>query len=98
MSVAKTQGELFPDQHAYLQRLLAARREEADDAEVALLEALRLAGITLPSVGVDRAAGRRTGFYLVDLGSARPDVVAQLAAVIRVGAETRLAEPKAGAI
>ncbi|GAA2242878.1 hypothetical protein GCM10010430_25620 [Kitasatospora cystarginea] len=72
---------------------MAARREEADAAEAVLLEALRLAGIVLPSVGVDRAAGRRSGFYLVDLGSARPDVVAQLAAVIRLGVEARSAKP-----
>ncbi|MGK4583609.1 hypothetical protein [Kitasatospora sp. HPMI-4] len=72
---------------------MADQLKAANAAEVTLLEALRTAGIVLPSVAVDREAGRRSGFYLVDLGSARPDVVVQLAVLLRLGAQGQSTKP-----
>ncbi|WP_370221459.1 hypothetical protein [Kitasatospora sp. MAP12-22] len=61
-------------------------RKQAADALAELIDALVLAGIVLPSAGIDGQSAF-TGRVLVDLGRARPDVVVQLARVIRAGAE-----------
>ncbi|WP_035793656.1 hypothetical protein [Kitasatospora mediocidica] len=67
-----------------LTKHMAARRKEAADALAELLEALAAAGIVLPSVSIDWRSPC-TGFVLIELGSARADVIRHLAAVIRSG-------------
>lgn len=61
---------------------------EANDALTELKEALALAGVSLPSLGLEHAA-MATGqpSPLVELGRARPDTISDLAKVIRKGAE-----------
>ncbi|MDH6110848.1 hypothetical protein P3T36_004422 [Kitasatospora sp. MAP12-15] len=68
-----------------LGRAMANPRKEAADALAELVDALRAAGITLPSLAIDWRAVC-TGIVLVELGAARPDVIRRLAAVIRKGA------------
>ncbi|MGK4580509.1 hypothetical protein [Kitasatospora sp. HPMI-4] len=53
-----------------------------------LAGALTMAGIVLPSLGVDWRAARLSGVALIELGAARPDVVTRLATVIRRGARS----------
>jgi len=64
----------------------AGARQEANDAFTALADALRDAGIVLPSLWVESGPPIH-GVVLIDLGRARPDVVMQLAGVIRSGAK-----------
>ncbi|WP_206320136.1 hypothetical protein [Streptomyces zingiberis] len=66
--------------------------EEAEDAARALAVALKSAGLTLPSLGVDQWPVV-TGRPLVELGRARPDVVRELAALVVTGRKGREAEP-----
>jgi hypothetical protein len=69
------------------QRQFAKRTREAEEAREALREALRCAGIQLPSMDVRpsvRADG--SGGGLVDLGVCAPVVANDLAAVIARGA------------
>jgi hypothetical protein len=63
---------------------------EARKAMGALQEALREAEITLPTVDIARGQGG-PGFSspLVDLGRARPDVIEDLAEIIRRGVLSR---------
>jgi hypothetical protein len=63
---------------------------EARKAMGALQEALRAAEITLPTVEIARGQGG-PGFTspLVDLGRARPDVIEDLAEIIRRGVLSR---------
>ncbi|WP_280698152.1 hypothetical protein [Kitasatospora sp. GP82] len=75
---------------------MSARQAEAMAAEAELAEALRLAGIVLPSLATDQRSGLFTGLFLVDLGGARADVVERLAEVVRRGVEAELADRKAG--
>ncbi len=60
-------------------------RAEANQALKALNEALDAAGITLSSLGLEHAPALSTP--LIEWGRARPDVVEELAAVIRKGVE-----------
>ncbi|GAA1229779.1 hypothetical protein GCM10009665_20260 [Kitasatospora nipponensis] len=60
-------------------------RREAADALDDLTAVLALAGVPLPSVGVDWTHGRATGRFLIDLGAAGPDVVVKLTGVLRKG-------------
>ncbi|GAA1959202.1 hypothetical protein [Kitasatospora viridis] len=68
-----------------LSRHLADAKSHAADVLDDLLALLHLAGIPLPSVGVDWQSGQATGVFLIDLGAARPDVVERLVTVLRVG-------------
>lgn len=69
------------------ERRTVKRVSEADEAREALREALRCAGIQLPSMDV-RPSGRAdgSGYTLVDLGLCAPVVAGELAAVIARGA------------
>ncbi|MCX4746815.1 hypothetical protein OG455_15005 [Kitasatospora sp. NBC_01287] len=68
-----------------LTRELAQARQDAADALDDFLATLALAGVVLPSVGVDWRMGQATGRFLIDLGAARPDVVGKLTDVLRKG-------------
>ncbi|WP_329567513.1 hypothetical protein [Kitasatospora sp. NBC_01266] len=71
-----------------LTRQLRGARQEAADALDEFLATLALAGIVLPSVGVNWRMGEATGYFLIDLGAARPDVVGKLTDVMRKGIES----------
>ncbi|WP_280727794.1 hypothetical protein [Kitasatospora sp. MAA4] len=71
---------------SHLDRRTVEARQQVADALAELIAALELAGIVLPSLGVDWHSGKLTGVYLIDLGAARPDVILLLAKVVRVGA------------
>ncbi|MGK4581965.1 hypothetical protein [Kitasatospora sp. HPMI-4] len=83
-----------PSRHgrSLLQRFAAESRSTALAAEAELADALRQAGIVLPSLATERHPGYFTGTFLVDLGRARPDVVARLAEAVRRGTGTAAAE------
>ncbi|GAA2245541.1 hypothetical protein GCM10010430_29280 [Kitasatospora cystarginea] len=68
-----------------LQRIAAESRAAARAAEAELADALRQAGLVLPSLATEHQADYFTGIVLVDLGRARPDVVSRLAALVRRG-------------
>ncbi|WP_280724907.1 hypothetical protein [Kitasatospora sp. MAA4] len=68
--------------------ITAQLREEALRALEDLLAVLRAAGITLPSLGLDTVSGF-TGTVLIELGRARPDVVAAITALLRDGLNAR---------
>ncbi|MDH6116411.1 hypothetical protein ABH930_000810 [Kitasatospora sp. GAS204A] len=71
-----------------LARELRVARQEAADALDDFLATLTLAGVLLPSVGVNWRMGEVTGCFLIDLGAARPDVVVKLTNVMRKGIES----------
>ncbi|WP_035845680.1 hypothetical protein [Kitasatospora azatica] len=77
-----------------LARQLAYARREAADALDDLTAVLALAGVQLPSVGVDWRSGQVTGRFLIDLGAARPETVAKLTAVLRRGVAVTSRPPK----
>lgn len=81
-----------------LDRMMTRRRIEAVVAWHGLADALARAGIVLPSLGVDQVPVIGSGVFLVELGRARPDVIAQLAAVVRLGVEARRAQSGAVAL
>ncbi|MGW6913873.1 hypothetical protein ACWGB8_08640 [Kitasatospora sp. NPDC054939] len=68
-----------------LARLTAPQRRAAADALDDLLAVLALAGITLPSAGIDWRAGRLTGAFLIELGAARPEIVLRIVDLLRKG-------------
>lgn len=68
-----------------LSRVTAESRRAAADALDDLRAVLALAGIRLPSLGVDWRSGTRTGAFLVDLGAVRPDVALRLVELLREG-------------
>ncbi|MFC5664525.1 hypothetical protein ACFP3U_16215 [Kitasatospora misakiensis] len=70
---------------AVLDRAIAEQRREAAYAVEDLLAVLALAGANLPSVGVDWEYGRRTGCYLIDLGSARAAQIVRITDLLRAG-------------
>jgi hypothetical protein len=80
-----------------LESIMARRRSEAVTAEHDLADALARAEIVLPSLGVEQVPVIGSGVFLVELGRARPDVIAQLAAVVRLGAEAQRAQRGVGA-
>ncbi|MDH6124948.1 hypothetical protein P3T39_001895 [Kitasatospora sp. GP82] len=75
-----------PPRTSLVTRMTQGPRRDAVAAVDDLAGALALAGITLPSVAVDWQTASFSSPILVDLGRARPDVVEQLAEVIRRGA------------
>ncbi|MGK4582339.1 hypothetical protein [Kitasatospora sp. HPMI-4] len=79
-----------------LDRMMTRPRIEALAAWRGLADALDQAGIVLPSLGVDQVPVIGSGVFVVELGRARPDVVARLAAVVRLGAEAQLAKSGTG--
>ncbi|MDH6130425.1 hypothetical protein [Kitasatospora sp. GP82] len=81
-----------------VQRHARVFRAEAVTALDDLLGALSLAGVVLPSLGVDQVPVFGSGVCLVELGRARPDVVAQLAVVIRRGADAQTSQSGAEAV
>ncbi|WP_436559876.1 hypothetical protein [Kitasatospora sp. HPMI-4] len=58
-----------------------------------LAGALAQVGIVLPSLGVEQEPVAGSGVHLVELGRARPDVIDQLAAVVRLGAQAQPMKP-----
>ncbi|WP_051966192.1 hypothetical protein [Kitasatospora mediocidica] len=71
-----------------LAAITAQLREEATRALEDLLAVLREAGIVLPSLGLDAVSGF-TGTVLIELGRARPDVIAAITALLRDGLNAR---------
>jgi hypothetical protein len=73
-----------------LSRHLADARAQAAAVLDELNALLAHVEVDLPSVGVDWASGQRTGVFLIDLGAARPHVIAKLVAVLRDGVKYRV--------
>lgn len=63
----------------------AEATQAAVEAKEDLADALKAAKIVLPSLAVDSVATVGGRMVLVSLGRARPDVIKELAAVIRKG-------------
>ncbi|MGW4892722.1 hypothetical protein ACWEQL_10725 [Kitasatospora sp. NPDC004240] len=68
-----------------LTRATAEYRRAAAEAFDDLLAVLALAGVRLPSAAVDWRAGRLTGAFLIELGAARPEVIARIVDLLRKG-------------
>ncbi|MGK4580750.1 hypothetical protein [Kitasatospora sp. HPMI-4] len=81
-----------------LERLVTRQQFSAVAAWRGLADALAQAGIMLPSLGVEQVPVVGSGVFLVELGRARPDVIVQLAAVVRLGAEAQRAQSGAVAL
>ncbi|MFF7994979.1 hypothetical protein ACFZDG_35055 [Kitasatospora xanthocidica] len=68
-----------------LSRVTAEQRRRAASVVEDLVSVLALGGVKLPSVSVDWEYGRRTGDYLVQLGSARPLDLLRIVDLLRKG-------------
>ncbi|MER7583858.1 hypothetical protein [Kitasatospora sp. NPDC097691] len=68
-----------------LSRVTAEQRRQAASIVEDLVSVMALGGVTLPSIAVDWEFGRRTGTYLVDLGSARPLELLRVLDLLRKG-------------
>ncbi|MEU9047230.1 MULTISPECIES: hypothetical protein [unclassified Kitasatospora] len=75
-----------------LRKITKRQRKAAREACAELREVAAAAGCPLPSLGVVPGASLITGEVLVDLGWARPESVANLVDVLRVGLESLAAK------
>ncbi|MGW6916715.1 hypothetical protein ACWGB8_23250 [Kitasatospora sp. NPDC054939] len=65
--------------------MTAEDRRRAADVFDDFLATLGVAGLVLPSAGVDWRSARTTGVVLIDLGAVRPDVVERMTDLLRKG-------------
>lgn len=68
-----------------IDRIMAEDRRNAADILDDLQAVLHAAEVKLPSLGIDWRLVKDTGVVLIDLGSARPDVIERLVVVLRRG-------------
>ncbi|MEU9048651.1 MULTISPECIES: hypothetical protein [unclassified Kitasatospora] len=68
-----------------LARVTAEQRRQVASVVEDLVSVLALGGVKLPSIAVDWEYGRRTGNYLVRLGSAGPLVLLRILDLLRKG-------------